>query len=100
MDPAKRQELLARLAEMKLDPEREAGLRAEIEAGNPQPDVLLIADTVTLEGMAQDALAILDDGALRGFKQRAKARAAEFTIDRILPHYLDLYHRALDSSAS
>lgn len=28
-----------------------ARLRAEIEAGNPQPDVLLIADTVTLEGM-------------------------------------------------
>ncbi len=33
-----------------------ARLRAEIEAGNPQPDVLLIADTVTLEGMAQDGL--------------------------------------------
>lgn len=33
-----------------------ARLRAEIEAGNPQPDVLLIADTVTLEGMAQQGL--------------------------------------------
>lgn len=33
-----------------------ARLRAEIEAGNPQPDILLIADTVTLEGMAQDGL--------------------------------------------
>ena len=33
-----------------------ARLRAEIEAGNPQPDVLLIADTVTLEGMAQEGL--------------------------------------------
>ncbi|WP_120496677.1 ABC transporter substrate-binding protein [Kiloniella sp. EL199] len=31
-----------------------ARLRAEIEAGNPQPDLLLIADTVTLEGMAQE----------------------------------------------
>ena len=31
-----------------------ARLMAEIEAGSPQPDVLLIADTVTLEGMAQD----------------------------------------------
>ncbi|MGO1120715.1 ABC transporter substrate-binding protein [Rhodovibrionaceae bacterium A322] len=31
-----------------------ARLRAEIEAGNPQPDVLLIADMVTLEGLAQD----------------------------------------------
>lgn len=33
-----------------------ARLRAEIEAGNPQPDLLLIADTVTLEGMAQEGL--------------------------------------------
>lgn len=33
-----------------------ARLRAEIVAGNPQPDVLLIADTVTLEGMAQEGL--------------------------------------------
>jgi iron(III) transport system substrate-binding protein len=33
-----------------------ARLRAEIEAGSPQPDLLLIADTVTLEGMAQDGL--------------------------------------------
>lgn len=31
-----------------------ARLLAEIKAGNPQPDVLLIADTVTLEGMAQN----------------------------------------------
>ncbi|SOH94411.1 iron(III) transport system substrate-binding protein [Monaibacterium marinum] len=31
-------------------------LRAEIEAGAAQPDVLLIADTVTLEGMAQEGL--------------------------------------------
>ncbi|WP_278924430.1 ABC transporter substrate-binding protein [Pseudophaeobacter profundi] len=33
-----------------------ARLRAEIEAGKPQPDVLMIADTVTLEGMAQEGL--------------------------------------------
>lgn len=31
-------------------------LQAEIAAGNPQPDVLLIADTVTLEGMKQEGL--------------------------------------------
>ncbi|EPX84015.1 ABC transporter substrate-binding protein [Salipiger mucosus] len=29
-------------------------LQTEIAAGDPQPDVLLIADTVTLEGLAQD----------------------------------------------
>lgn len=67
---------------------------------NVQEETGFLRDVGDVEGMAQDALAILDDGALRGFKQRAKARAAEFTIDRILPHYLDLYHRALDSSAS
>lgn len=31
-----------------------AKLRAEIEAGNPQPDVLLIADAVTMEGLKQE----------------------------------------------
>ena len=67
---------------------------------NVQEETGFLRNVGDVEGMAQDALAILDDGALRGFKQRAKARAAEFTIDRILPHYLDLYHRALDSSAS
>ena len=67
---------------------------------NVQEETGFLRDVGDVEGMAQDALAILDDGALRGFKQRAKARAAEFTIDRILPHYLDLYHRALDSSPS
>ena len=67
---------------------------------NVKEETGFLRDVGDVEGMAQDALAILDDGALRGFKQRAKARAAEFTIDRILPHYLDLYHRALDSSAS
>ena len=67
---------------------------------NVHEETGFLRDVGDVEGMAQDALAILDDGALRGFKQRAKARAAEFTIDRILPHYLDLYHRALDSSAS
>ena len=67
---------------------------------NVQEETGFLRDVGDVVGMAQDALAILDDGALRGFKQRAKARAAEFTIDRILPHYLDLYHRALDFSAS
>ena len=67
---------------------------------NVQEETGFLRDVGDVEGMAQDALAILADGALRGFKQRAKARASEFTIDRILPHYLDLYHRALDSSAS
>ncbi len=31
-----------------------AKLEAEFVAGNPQPDVLLIADTVTMEGLKQD----------------------------------------------
>ena len=67
---------------------------------NVQEETGFLRDVGDVEGMAQDVLEILADGALRGFKQRAKARASEFTIDRILPHYLNLYHRALDSSAS
>ena len=67
---------------------------------NVQEETGYLRDVGDVEGMAQDALAILDDRALRSFKQRAKARAEEFTIDRILPYYLDLYHRALDSSVS
>lgn len=31
-----------------------AKLRAEMQAGNPQPDLLLIADTVTMEGLKQE----------------------------------------------
>src|SRR3990170_2366714 len=31
-----------------------AKLRAEIEAGQPQPDVLLIADVVTMEGLKKE----------------------------------------------
>ena len=67
---------------------------------NVQEETGYLREVGDVEGMAQDALAILDDGALRSFKQRAKARAAEFTINRILPHYLALYHRALSSSVS
>ena len=67
---------------------------------NVQEETGFLRDVGDIEGMAQDALKVLSDGALRGFKQRAKARAAEFTIDRILPHYLDLYQRALDSTSS
>ena len=67
---------------------------------NVQDETGYLRDVGDVEGMAQDALAILDDRALRSFKQRAKARAEEFTIDRILPYYLDLYHRALDSSVA
>ena len=67
---------------------------------NVQEETGFLRDVGDVEGMAQDALKVLSDGALRGFKQRAKARAAEFTIDRILPHYLDLYQRALDITSS
>ena len=67
---------------------------------NVQEETGFLRDVGDVEGMAQDALKVLSDDTLRGFKQRAKARAAEFTIDRILPHYLDLYQRALDISSS
>ena len=53
-----------------------------------------------VDGMAQDALHILGDDHLAGYKARSKARAAEFTIHRILPDYLHVYHRALESTSA
>lgn len=40
-----------------------ARLRAEFEAGQPQPDVLLIADTVTMESLEQDGRLMAYTGA-------------------------------------
>lgn len=44
-------------------------LRAEIAAGSPQPDVLLIADAVTMEGLkAEDRLLRYEDAPVAGFR--------------------------------
>jgi len=40
-----------------------AKLEGEFAAGNPQPDVLLIADTVTMEGLKQQGRLMAHDGA-------------------------------------
>ncbi|WP_428700305.1 ABC transporter substrate-binding protein [Stappia sp.] len=40
-----------------------AKLRAEFAAGDPQPDVLLIADTVTMEGLKQEGRLLAHEGA-------------------------------------
>lgn len=51
-------------------------------------------------GMAEDALHVLSDEHLSGFKAQAQARAELFHMDQILPQYLAVYDRALTSSAS
>ena len=40
-----------------------AKLRAEFEAGAPQPDVLLIADSVTMEGLKKEGRLLAHDKA-------------------------------------
>lgn len=50
-----------------------------------------------VEGMAKNAIKILkEDAVLEEFKKNAKARANDFSIDKILPLYTDLYNRVLE----
>ena len=51
-------------------------------------------------GMAEDALVMLADAHLSLFKSRARNRANAFTIDRILPQYLEVYRKALNAEES
>ena len=49
-----------------------------------------------VEDMASNAIKILkDDQTLQKFRENARARAGEFSIDKILHKYLDLYNRVL-----
>jgi len=50
------------------------------------------------EGMAEDALHVLDNNHREGFQERSRNRAQSFHLDNILPEYLNLYHHALQSS--
>jgi N-acetyl-alpha-D-glucosaminyl L-malate synthase BshA len=50
-----------------------------------------------VDGMAKNAIKILkEDAVLDEFKKNAKARANDFSIDKILPLYTDLYNRVLE----
>ncbi len=50
-----------------------------------------------IEDMAVKAIGILkEDETLADFKQNAKKRAYDFSIDKILPMYIDLYNRVLE----
>ena len=53
-----------------------------------------------VDQMASRALEVLQGDALPKFKARAVSRAKDFTIDRILPQYLEVYQRALTLSVS
>ena len=62
---------------------------------NVHAETGFLRDVGDVDAMANDAMAILSPNALADFKTRAKARAADFTIERVLPRYLKLYDRAL-----
>ncbi|MEP1956002.1 MAG: glycosyltransferase, partial [Algoriphagus sp.] len=49
-----------------------------------------------IQTMKEKALYILDDANLRGFKENALARAKEFDISMILPHYVAYYQKTIE----
>lgn len=70
-----------------------AEVNAEGETGH-------LCEVGHVDQMATRALEVLQGDALPKFKARAVSRANDFTIDRILPQYLEVYQRALTLSAS
>ena len=55
----------------------------------------LLSPVGDVEDMAKNALIILDDANLQGYKDRALARAKEFDLSKILPLYEKVYQDAL-----
>lgn len=55
-----------------------------------------LSDVGDVDDMAANALNILrEDAVLQQFRANARARAADFSIERILPMYIDLYNKVL-----
>src|SRR5690606_35440069 len=55
-----------------------------------------LSDVGDVEDMAANAIQILkEDATLQRFRENARSRAADFSIDRILPMYIDLYNKVL-----
>lgn len=50
-----------------------------------------------VDDMVKNALYVLDDENLPGFKANARARAEEFAVDRIVPLYESFYHQIIDA---
>ena len=67
---------------------------------NVQGESGMLREVGDVVGMAEDALVMLADEHLSLFKSRAKNRANAFTIDRILPQYLEVYRKALNAEES
>jgi glycosyltransferase involved in cell wall biosynthesis len=54
-----------------------------------------------VEGMAHRAIALLNNPtALEALSQSARAHAMQFTIERVIPRYLEVYHEAKASVTS
>lgn len=59
----------------------------------------LMRDVGDVDGMAEDAIAILgNEETLSTFKKNALKRAFDFSITKILPLYIDLYNRVVEKS--
>ena len=59
-----------------------------------------VCEVGDIEAMTEKALYILDDANLPTFKAQALARAQEFDVERILPHYEDFYHKVLEQTTN
>lgn len=56
-----------------------------------------LSDVGDIDDMLKNSLIILDDENLEGFKKRAKERALEFDIERVLPRYEQAYFEVIES---
>ena len=59
-----------------------------------------VCDVGDIQAMTEKALFVLDDANLPSFKAHALARAQEFDVERILPHYEDFYHKVLERTTN
>lgn len=59
----------------------------------------MMSDIGDYEDMAKNAIYLLsDENKMKVFRKNALERAQEFDIHQILPHYVDVYNKALDKS--
>ena len=60
----------------------------------------MMSEIGDVEDMVKNALFVLADDNLPGFKARARARAEEFAVEYIVPQYEECYQRAIEAVAA
>ena len=60
----------------------------------------MMSEIGDVEDMVKNALFVLADKNLPGFKARARARAEEFAVEHIVPQYEECYQRAIEAVAA